>query len=117
MKSVAFAAMKGGVGKTTLAVHLAVAALRAGERVAIIDTDPQASAAAWARIRGGGSPDVVPVPAQRLTEALAAAEEDYSVVIVDSAPRASAASIRSMAKLSNASRPPMSTSSRTMSMR
>jgi chromosome partitioning protein len=90
MKSVAFAAMKGGVGKTTLAVHLAVAALRAGERVAIIDTDPQASAAAWARIRGGGSPDVVPVPAQRLTEALAAAEEDYSVVIVDSAPRASA---------------------------
>ncbi len=90
MKSIAFAAMKGGVGKTTLAVHLAVSALRAGERVAIIDTDPQASAAAWARIRGGSSPDVVPVPAQRLTEALAAAEEDYSVVIVDSAPRASA---------------------------
>ena len=90
MKSIAFAAMKGGVGKTTLAVHLAVAALRAGERVAIIDTDPQASAAAWARIRGGSSPDVVPVPAQRLAEALAAAEEDYSIVIVDSAPRASA---------------------------
>lgn len=82
--------MKGGVGKTTLAVHLAVAALRAGERVAIIDTDPQASAAAWGRIRGGSSPDVVPVPAQRLTEALTAAEEDYSIVIVDSAPRASA---------------------------
>jgi chromosome partitioning protein len=90
MKTVAFAAMKGGVGKTTLAVHLAVAALRAGERVAIIDTDPQASAAAWARIRAGGAPDVVPMPAQRLAEALAAAKEDYSLVIVDSAPRASA---------------------------
>lgn len=81
--------MKGGVGKTTLAVHLAVAAVRAGERVAIIDTDPQASASAWARVRNGGAPDVVPVPVQRLAQALAAASDDYSVVIVDTAPRAS----------------------------
>jgi chromosome partitioning protein len=90
MKSIALTAMKGGVGKTTLAVHLAVAAMRAGESVAIIDTDPQASAAAWARVRNGGSPDVVPVPVQRLAQALAAAADDYSVVIVDTAPRASA---------------------------
>ena len=89
MKSIALMAMKGGVGKTTLAVHLAVAAMRAGESVAIIDTDPQASAAAWARVRNGGSPDVVPVPVQRLAQALAAAADDYSVVIVDTAPRAS----------------------------
>ena len=90
MKSIALMAMKGGVGKTTLAVHLAVAAVRAGERVAIIDTDPQASATAWSRIRSGGAPDVVPVPVQRLAQALAAAADDYSVVIVDTAPRASA---------------------------
>ena len=89
MKSIALTAMKGGVGKTTLAVHLAVAAMRAGETVAIIDTDPQASAAAWARVRNGGSPDVVPVPVQRLAQALAAAADDYTVVIVDTAPRAS----------------------------
>jgi chromosome partitioning protein len=90
MKSIALTAMKGGVGKTTLAVHLAVAAMRAGESVAIIDTDPQASAAAWARVRNGGAPDVVPVPVQRLAQALAAAADDYTVVIVDTAPRASA---------------------------
>jgi chromosome partitioning protein len=89
MKSIALMAMKGGVGKTTLAVHLAVAAMRAGESVAIIDTDPQASAVAWARVRDGGSPDVVPIPVQRLAQALAAAADDYSVVIVDTAPRAS----------------------------
>jgi len=89
MKSIALTAMKGGVGKTTLAVHLAVAAMRAGETVAIIDTDPQASAAAWARVRNGGSPDVVPVPVERLAQALAAAADDYTVVIVDTAPRAS----------------------------
>lgn len=90
MKTIALMAMKGGVGKTTLAVHLAVAAMRAGESVAIVDTDPQASAAAWARVRNGGAPDVVPVPVQRLAEALAAAIDDYTVVIVDTAPRASA---------------------------
>ena len=78
------------MGKTTLAVHLAVAAMRAGESVAIVDTDPQASAAAWARVRNGGSPDVVPVPVQRLAQALAAAADDYSVVIIDTAPRATA---------------------------
>lgn len=88
MKSIALTAMKGGVGKTTLAVLLAVAAMRAGETVAIIDTDPQGSAAAWARVRNGGSPDVVPVPVQRLAQALAAAADDYTVVIVDTAPRA-----------------------------
>ena len=68
--------------------------MRAGVTVAIIDTDPQASAGAWARVRvrSGGSPDVVPVPVQRLAQALAAAAsaaaDDYTVVIVDTAPRA-----------------------------
>jgi chromosome partitioning protein len=38
---------KGGSGKTTLAVHVAVAAQQAGQRVAIVDADPQKSACVW----------------------------------------------------------------------
>lgn len=47
MKTVAIAVQKGGAGKTTIAVHLAVAAQQAGLRVALADTDPQGSAKAW----------------------------------------------------------------------
>jgi len=47
MKTVAIISQKGGSGKTTLAVHLAVCAERARRRVAIIDLDPQASALEW----------------------------------------------------------------------
>ena len=37
----------GGAGKTTLAVNLAVAFLQQGQRVAILDTDPQGSLGRW----------------------------------------------------------------------
>ena len=39
MKTLAFLGQKGGSGKTTLAVHTAVAAQESGEQVVIIDTD------------------------------------------------------------------------------
>ncbi len=41
------AQQKGGSGKTTLAANLAVAFVKAGQRVALLDTDPQGSLGRW----------------------------------------------------------------------
>jgi chromosome partitioning protein len=38
---------KGGVGKSTLAAHLAIWLFDHGRKVALLDTDEQATAAAW----------------------------------------------------------------------
>lgn len=47
MKILVLASQKGGVGKTTLAGHLAVEAATRGERVVVLDTDPQGSLSLW----------------------------------------------------------------------
>jgi chromosome partitioning protein len=48
---VALLNQKGGVGKTTLALHLAGAWARQGSRVTVIDADPQGSALDWSEQR------------------------------------------------------------------
>ena len=47
MKVLSLISQKGGVGKTTLATALAVAATQDGKRVVMMDLDPQASASFW----------------------------------------------------------------------
>lgn len=51
MKILAVISQKGGVGKTTLATSLAVAAEAAGQQVAVFDLDDQASGAFWYGLR------------------------------------------------------------------
>ncbi len=46
-KVVTVAQQKGGSGKTTIAVNLAVELSRRGQRVAVLDTDPQGSLGRW----------------------------------------------------------------------
>ena len=76
MQSLAFMTQKGGSGKTTLAVHVAVAAGEAGERVVIVDTDPQRSATTWGGSRQQDTPIIAPVAAAALGSVMAAARHD-----------------------------------------
>jgi chromosome partitioning protein len=87
MKTVALLSQKGGTGKTTLSLHLAVAAQLAGKDAVVIDLDPQASAAGWKDSRAAESPVVVSVPAARLQVALRAAKEGAATLaLLDTAP-------------------------------
>jgi chromosome partitioning protein len=88
MFTVSFIGSKGGCGKTTSALGLAVAATRAGQDVALIDLDPQASAANWKDRRGDDGPAVVSAQASRLVPILNGARDGGAdLVIIDTAGR------------------------------
>ena len=85
MKTVAFIAQKGGVGKTTLAVNLAVAA----GKTALFDLDPQESAVIWADRRQIETPHVEFLTERRLSDGLkAASNQDFALSIIDTPPAA-----------------------------
>lgn len=89
MKKIAFLAQKGGSGKTTLAVHTAVAATEAGESVVVIDTDPQKSATVWGDARSQEKPIIATAAAAELGRVLKAADQErMTLAIVDTAPHA-----------------------------
>jgi chromosome partitioning protein len=92
MNVIAFLSQKGGSGKTTLSVHTAVAAEATGERVCIIDADPQESATAWSGAREAPTPIVATAQAGELEAALKAAKaEGITLAVVDSPPHAAPA--------------------------
>lgn len=88
MFTVSFIGSKGGCGKTTSALGLAVAATRGGQDVALIDLDPQATAANWKDRRGEKGPAVVSAQASRLVPILNGAREGGAdFVVIDTAGR------------------------------
>jgi len=94
MKTIAIISQKGGAGKTTIAIHLAVAAESKGMTTALFDLDPQASASSWSDKRNKPSPAVVSAQAARLPGLLEqAAAQLADLAIIDSAPNADAASL------------------------
>ena len=58
MYAIVLATQKGGSGKSTLAIGLAVAAMDAGERVGVIDADPQGTVSNWSRRRANPKPRI-----------------------------------------------------------
>ena len=94
MKTLAILSRKGGTGKTTLATHLSVAAERAGHTTALIDLDPQSSAAKWRDNRDDDTPAVISTHSERLQHILKLAEDNGATfAILDTAPHTEIAAL------------------------
>jgi chromosome partitioning protein len=90
VRTIALVSQKGGSGKSSIAVHLAVAAYRKKKAVALIDLDPQGSVAGWAKRRGQDEPAVASARAQDLPRLLdSAKEQGADFVIIDTQGRVS----------------------------
>lgn len=93
MKTVAMVCQKGGTGKTTLALSLAVEAVQSGLNVVMVDLDPQVSACEWGDIRRGREvPPEAPVvvdaqPARLANVAAKAREAGVDLLVIDTAGR------------------------------
>jgi len=88
---IAFLNQKGGVGKTTLAVHTAAALAGRGMKVLLIDADPQHSAVDWTAARDGANlPSLfttVAMPAATIHREIDKLAEPYDAVVIDGPPR------------------------------
>ena len=95
---------KGGTGKTTLSCALAAMASRAGTATAILDLDPQASAAKWHDLRSANDeedPPVFATPSSRMQALVDALGRDGAQLIVtDTAPHSGADAV-TVARLSD----------------
>ncbi|MGY8563630.1 ParA family protein [Stenotrophomonas rhizophila] len=82
MKTILVAGSKGGVGKSTIATHLAAQAALAGKRTVLADADPQGSSTRWAERRAGLESAVLPIDASGRNP-LKKVPDDTEVLIID----------------------------------
>jgi chromosome partitioning protein len=97
MRTIAFVTQKGGSGKSTLASSLAVAAKDVGERVCVIDLDPQASLLSWRKTRKASDIGVIPASVGKLPAVLKELEKKgITLAIIDTPGADGAASMAAM---------------------
>jgi chromosome partitioning protein len=79
---------KGGVGKTTLSLHLAHQFTLTGARVLVVDADPQGSARDWLAARESAAPfTVVGLDRPTIHRDIESLSQDYDAILIDSPPR------------------------------
>src|SRR3954454_4589928 len=93
MQTIVLATQKGGSGKTTLAIGLALAAIQAGHTVRLIETDSQGTLSNWQSRRPYAEPVVEPVyAASDVEQRLKSLDRDgVTLTIIDTAGGVSAA--------------------------
>lgn len=90
---ISFISQKGGTGKTTLALHIAVIMAGSGHRTLLIDADPQASAMAWLAARTQAkrpavkSLTITAINNGTITDQLRELAASYDRIIIDGPPR------------------------------
>lgn len=77
---------KGGVGKSTITAHLAVAATVRGIKTLIIDSDPQASSMTWRAQREKDSPEAYAITTPTIHQA-APKIQGYDLILIDAGGR------------------------------
>ena len=91
MRTIAVISQKGGAGKTTLALHIAVAAELAGYSTVLVDMDPQGTAEAWSEWRKEEPPVVVAAKTGTLGRMLEKADGlGADLAVIDTPPLAEA---------------------------
>ena len=78
--------LKGGVGKTTVAINLAAGIARKTSRLLLIDADPQGSALQWQAVENNIAFQIIHHPQPLKDQHLAYLQQHYDHVVIDSPP-------------------------------
>lgn len=84
--------LKGGVGKTTLSINIAVCFAHMGYKVCIVDTDTNQNAVQWYGAREPGLPEVLVVGTtdpKALTKVVENLNSQHDIVVIDGTPNLS----------------------------
>lgn len=102
MRTVLVAGSKGGVGKTTVATHLAAHAALSGHNTAIVDLDPQRSSTRWAQRRLQMPSAVLAIDGSRKRRWPDHVPADTGYVVIDAPAGAMADGLEAALEMANA---------------
>jgi chromosome partitioning protein len=103
MKNIAVIARKGGSGKTTVAVNLAIAAHRRNYKVRLADTDPQGSSTEVLNARKIAGPEALKISGGELFDAQKQADASEADITVIDTPAGSEEAVAHAIALANVS--------------